>query len=56
MSQLVELVPAVSPTVAGADDNILARIALWLADVSADAALAALDGQAYSPAQQPASE
>lgn len=56
MSQLVELVPAVSPTVAGADDNILARIALWLADVSADAALAGLGDPADPIAEQPVPE
>lgn len=55
MSQLLELVPPTSPTVADADDSVVACIALWLAEVSADAALAAGD-PADPIAEQPVPE
>lgn len=41
MSELIDLALDVSPTVT-ADDGVLARLALWLADVSAESARIAL--------------
>ena len=46
VSQLIDLAPAVRDV--RSDDDVSARLALWLAEVSADAALAARrdgDGQ-----------
>jgi hypothetical protein len=41
VSELIDLAPDVSATVT-ADDGVLARLALWLADVSAESAQIAL--------------
>jgi hypothetical protein len=50
MSQLIDLAPAVRE--ARPDDDVSARLALWLAEVSADAARAARgDGNGPAPEQ-----
>jgi hypothetical protein len=53
VSQVIDLVPEVRE--ARIDDEVVARLALWLAEVSAEAALAARNGDG-PPSEQPEPE